>query len=273
MNPPSEGFAAVAEWIALDADNETFIFRRFDKLAARNLLVLQARIMSLEKQLEALDTEVSLNSDMTLKDAARTWEVLVEQEAQGEQHAQQYTKLVVEIQQSLKEYHETLVLQSQISNLHRPSKRTVDAFRHWFNTPFSVLGGQSKRYLDAQDGLVALGAQADSSPVSRLLRRYWPAKKEPTRDGALHIGRFDEKRVSAVAGVITVLTATNLLVGAIFALYYFEDKALRLVMIHVFITIFAVCAALMTNARRAELFAATAAYVSTFQTVNPANSN
>ncbi|KAK4125987.1 hypothetical protein N657DRAFT_287459 [Parathielavia appendiculata] len=100
--------------------------------------------------------------------------------------------LVADIQQALREYcvlwfpfsrrgvltgiDGTLVMQSQVANLHKLSERTVDAFSHWFNTPFPVLGGQSKHFLDAQDDLVALTAQEDSSPVSQLLRRYWPAK-------------------------------------------------------------------------------------------------
>jgi hypothetical protein len=104
MNPASEGFAAVAEWIALDPDNETFIFRKFDRLAARNLLYLQARIMVLEKEFEGLDKEVAQSNDMTLKDAARTWEQLVKQDSEGQGHAQGHIKLVVEMKQALKEY-------------------------------------------------------------------------------------------------------------------------------------------------------------------------
>ncbi len=42
MPPLNEGFAQVAEWVALDPDNELFVFRKFDKLAVRNLLYLQA---------------------------------------------------------------------------------------------------------------------------------------------------------------------------------------------------------------------------------------
>lgn len=71
---------------------------------------------------------------------------------------------------------EMLILQSQMSNLHKPSQRTLNAFKYWFNTPFPVLGGQSKHYLDARDGLVSLTAPRDIDLVSRLLRRYWPAK-------------------------------------------------------------------------------------------------
>lgn len=104
MSPPSDGFAAVAEWIALDPDNEPFIFRKFDRLAARNLLYMQAQIMMLEQELEKLDQHVSQSNDMSLKDAARRWEQLVKQNAEGQKHAQRQMKLVVEIKQTLKEY-------------------------------------------------------------------------------------------------------------------------------------------------------------------------
>jgi hypothetical protein len=162
--------------------------------------------------------------------------------------------------------------------LHKPSKRTLDVLKHWFNIPFPVLGGQSKHFLDAQDGLVALTAQRDFDPISQLLRRIWPAKvrqdpstrevradpailsqKDPARDGALHIGRYNEAAVSWAAKGVTVLAATYLLVGPIFALYTAKDPWYRLVLIQLFTGIFALSAGFMTNARRAELFAATAA--------------
>lgn len=72
---------------------------------------------------------------------------------------------------------ETLVLQSQISHLRRPSQRALTAFKEWLNNPFPILGGRSKHFLDATDGLVALTAQRDSDSISNLLRRYWPPKE------------------------------------------------------------------------------------------------
>jgi hypothetical protein len=104
MNPTSEGFATIAEWIALDPNNETFIFRKFDRLAARNLLYLHARIMVLETEFERLDKEVAQSNDMALKDAARTWEQLVQKDSEGHEHARRHIKLVIEMKQALKEY-------------------------------------------------------------------------------------------------------------------------------------------------------------------------
>ncbi|KAG7287643.1 hypothetical protein NEMBOFW57_007156 [Staphylotrichum longicolle] len=241
MSSSSDGFAAVAEWIALDPDNEPFIFRKFDRLAARNLLYLQAQIIMLEQELEKLDQDVAQSDDMSLKDAARRWEQLVKQNAEGQEHAQRQVKLIAEIKHALKEY-------------------SLAAFKEWFNNPFPILGGQSKHFLDATDGLVALTAQRDSDSISNLLRRYWPPKEKiPTRDGELHIGRFDEKSISTAAKLITILVAANLLVGSIYGLYFAETPLQRLGLIQVFTTIFALCAGFMTNARRAELFAVTAA--------------
>ena len=55
QTPPLEGYAAVAAWIALDPDSETFVFRKFDRLAARNLLYLQSELLAVEKDLDRLD--------------------------------------------------------------------------------------------------------------------------------------------------------------------------------------------------------------------------
>ncbi|KAK3295073.1 uncharacterized protein B0H64DRAFT_402527 [Chaetomium fimeti] len=261
MDPPIEGFAAVAEWIARDHDNEAFIFRKFDRLAARNLLHLQGRIMLLEKELDALDREAAKSNDMLLKDAARSWEDLVQHASEGQVYAQSYMKLVDEIKQALREYDETLVLQHQVSNLPKPSRRTLDPFRCWLNEPHPRLGGQSNYFLDAEDGLVALTPQKDFDPASEFLRQFWQAKtKEPTPDGKFHIARFDERSISAATKVITILVATNLLVGPIYGLYFTSTPLQRLALIQVFTTIFALCAGFMSNARQTEVFAVTAAY-------------
>jgi len=76
--PPLEGYAAVAAWVALDPDNETFVFRKFDRLAARNLLYLQSELLAIEKDLDRLDrddVEAAQDAarDLTAKDKARTW--------------------------------------------------------------------------------------------------------------------------------------------------------------------------------------------------------
>ena len=110
--PPShrkEGFADVARWIALDPDNETFIYRKFDELAARNLLYLQTELLVLEKQLNELDKYDANSDDMNLKDATRTWETLTQQYDTGNREARVRIDLVVKIRSKLKEYRASAV--------------------------------------------------------------------------------------------------------------------------------------------------------------------
>ncbi len=101
----NEGFAAAAEWIADDCDSETFIYRKFDDLGARNLLYLQCEILLLRKRLAAYDQRVARDdADMDLKEAARTWEVLVEQCEAGRDGALEQMSLIVELRAKIKEY-------------------------------------------------------------------------------------------------------------------------------------------------------------------------
>jgi len=262
-SPPShrkEGFADVARWIAVDPDNETFIYRKFDELAARNLLYLQSELLSFQKQLNELDKSDANSDDMDLKDASRTWETLTQQCDSGNEEARVRMDWIVRIRGKLKEYHEALLLQNEIAKLKRPNKRVLDVYRQWFKKPYPVLGGQAKTFLDASDDLVALNTSPEADYLSLFLRRHWPAKKELSRDGLHHIGRFNENSISIAVAVISIFVAAVLLVGSITGLYLVTSDAAKLGMVAAFTAAFALSIGLMTNASRAEIFAATAAY-------------
>ncbi|KAI1739569.1 hypothetical protein F4680DRAFT_422000 [Xylaria scruposa] len=258
-NHRKEGFADVARWISLDSDNETFIYRKFDELAARNLLYLQSELLVLEKQLNELDKNDADNEDMDVKDASRTWETLTQRYDTGNEEAQVRIDLIIRLRAILKEYHEALLLQSELANLKRPNKRVLDAYRQWFKKPYPALGGQAKTFLDDSNDLVALKT-SETDPLSLLVRRYWPTKEELSRDGFHRIGRFNEKSISIAVAVINVLVAAVLLVGSITGLYFVTNNAAQLGMIAAFTAAFALSVSSMTSARRAEVFAATAAY-------------
>jgi len=108
-SPPLEGYAAVAAWIALDPDNETFVFRKFDKLAARNLLHLQSELLAIEKELDQLDREdaeaaLDKNRDLAAKHASRTWAEANRGHYPGSQDAVRRSNLVERLRQKIKEY-------------------------------------------------------------------------------------------------------------------------------------------------------------------------
>lgn len=105
-SPQLEGYAAVADWIALDPDNETFVFRKFDELAARNLLYIQSELLCIEKELAALDRQDAeeAREDMDVKDAARTWEVLSRRSEAGHGDSKRRVELINRLRAKMKEY-------------------------------------------------------------------------------------------------------------------------------------------------------------------------
>lgn len=68
------GFPTVVAFVPSDSDNTSFIFRRFNKLSARNLLYLQSRLQQLEVDQAVLDEEDLENGDIQSKKAATSWE-------------------------------------------------------------------------------------------------------------------------------------------------------------------------------------------------------
>ena len=101
---PQEGYPALADWIAADPDNETFIFRKFDRLAARSLLALQAKLFALEVELDELEREMCGNKDISQRESTRRWETLVMHAADPNRPEARYLELQEKIRIRLKEY-------------------------------------------------------------------------------------------------------------------------------------------------------------------------
>ncbi|KAF6798239.1 hypothetical protein CMUS01_15725 [Colletotrichum musicola] len=271
MRAPKVGYAAVAEWMARDVDNETLIYRRFDELSARCILNLQSELLELEEQLQKLDEEDGdPDEDLEWVDVVRTRELMDKwadpANPNGSAQNQEFcskanirVELGARIRLKLKEYHESLLLQSEIAKLKRPSKRVLNAFEAWFSKP-PKLGGRAKRVLESPQDLVALNPSQETDYLSELLRRHWPAEKESFEAGTISLGRYEEKSISIAVAVISIIIAAALLIGSIVGLYFAKNDITKLGLITFFTAMFALSVGLMTNARRAEIFAGTAAY-------------
>ncbi|KXH55728.1 hypothetical protein CSAL01_07178 [Colletotrichum salicis] len=72
-----QGFAEASCLLASDVDSESFLFRKFNRLSARNILYLQCEVLALEEKLEKLDRLVDRSTDTSLQESARKWEMLV----------------------------------------------------------------------------------------------------------------------------------------------------------------------------------------------------
>ncbi len=103
------GYPSLAAFIASDPDHSTAIYRRFDRLSARNLLYLQAELSILEKKQDELDKEDLKSDDIDAKDKARNWETLLARaEAGSDDAAEERVKVVKAIRDKIKEYSKSL---------------------------------------------------------------------------------------------------------------------------------------------------------------------
>jgi hypothetical protein len=104
------GYPSLAAWIARDPDNETYVFRKFDRLSARNLLKLQYDMIELETRIDSMDQEMlsAGQSNPIEMRTMRSWKAY-------ERHTQTLTPLEQEKQElegdlkcKIKEYRESL---------------------------------------------------------------------------------------------------------------------------------------------------------------------
>jgi hypothetical protein len=99
-----KGYPSLAAFIASDRDKSTAIYRRFDRLSARNLLYLQSELQELEERQDAFDAE-DLHGGLQEKKSTRNWQVLKKRaKEQNNEREKKRLDLVFEIRDKLKEY-------------------------------------------------------------------------------------------------------------------------------------------------------------------------
>jgi Family of unknown function (DUF6594) len=99
------GYPSLAAFIASDKNNTTAIFRRFDRLGARNLLYLQSELAELEARLDALDAQDLKTLTTDQKDDLRDWKVFVEKAKDSNNvRGKDRIGLIKEIREKVKEY-------------------------------------------------------------------------------------------------------------------------------------------------------------------------
>lgn len=178
-----------------------------------------------------------------------------------------------------------------------PDKKTLNAFRFTFfhgrpgdSMSFPTLGGSSKWVYDDANDLVATKNPAEQDRLSMFiqdnfaflfkvcyfpffkykwsrvhadrckLKEYRPSKDNlPTHSDSVRY--ISGRRISVFASYISTVLVSMLLIGAVVILYLVPSSNVRLGLISLFTVLFANSVALLTNARRTEVFGVTAAYV------------
>jgi hypothetical protein len=138
------GFPSLAAFIASDRDKTTLIFKRFDILAARNLLHLQSQLARLQHKLDLLDQanlkdEQDSISVLRTKQNMRNWDDFVTASETSAQERERF-ELYKCIQATLKDSRKLLLLRLHRHLAHRMrfnENRTGAAFRKHSREPTS----------------------------------------------------------------------------------------------------------------------------------------
>jgi FtsH-binding integral membrane protein len=114
--------------------------------------------------------------------------------------------------------------------------------------------------LDEEIDLIALSRSADEDFVSRFLRDHWAFQKRATVDPLDQTTIYKGQHVVWTVATISMFCAIVLLVVAMMSLYVVNSPRAKLGMVAAYTVLFGVSLALLTNARRAEVYGAAAAY-------------
>jgi hypothetical protein len=159
-----------------------------------------------------------------------------------------------------------LVLQSQVARLSSPRQGTISAFREFLDgidengQPIPLISGRAKLFLDEEDDLLTLAKPIEEDYLSHMLLDHWLFKKRTTTDPFDRTAIFKKSHVVRTVAAISMVFAATLLIGAIVTLYFVPEPKAKLGLVAAFTMSFALTLEMCTNARRAEVFAATAAY-------------
>ncbi|RTE84831.1 hypothetical protein BHE90_000608 [Fusarium euwallaceae] len=261
-----DGFPSLANFIASDRDGTSTIFKRFNRLAARNLLLLQSELAELEAKLDEYDGQDQQSGAEALQ-SLRNWE---DYKARNEEDSDRI-KLLGKIRETLKEYREAMIFESTLATIPPPDRKTLKAFRINFfhgrpeeSKDWPMLGGHSSSLYDDPDDLVVLHTAEPPDRLTMFVQDYFgflfKDKDHHKAATSPSVGYASGKRISAFISYLSTILAALLLIGAIVVLYNTDSDDLKLGLIALFTIIFAASVGLLTNARRAEVFGATAAY-------------
>ncbi|CAN9326989.1 unnamed protein product [Alternaria alternata] len=265
-----DGYPALARWIAQDPDDDPLLFRKFGRVAARNILHLQCQMTRIEGEIDDLDEQVRTATSLDTRRSLQRWEVLWKR-ATTEPNSleKQLTDKLKESQELLKDYYEALALRAQVAQLGKPSDRILTTYKDFLSgkaianagdDSMNLIYGRASKFLDEASDLVALQKPTNHDYLSRSLRNHWLFTRSQSDDSIDRATVYKDTHVARVVAAISMVLAAILLVGAISSLYFVINPKAKLGLLALYTILFAMSVGLCTNARRAEVFATTAAY-------------
>ncbi|KAL0254265.1 hypothetical protein SLS55_009739 [Diplodia seriata] len=241
------------------------IFKRFAELNAHSLLIQQAELLEVERELEAArasDTDDRLPYNEKAINLINSGET-------GPDNSQ--WQRVLKARELLEKYNSALLRQAEINRLSRPRDYNLELLRDWLGRADggnNFLKGVEELpwHPKETDDLVALSGTDDPPFMRWTAEKLVPfmfhsglQSKEPITGLNAGLVEWKDKRYETAARILCILLSTIIPSLAIVVLYFIQSMLIRIIASIGFSAAFSVAVALLTSARPAEIFAATVA--------------
>jgi hypothetical protein len=123
-----------------------------------------------------------------------------------------------------------------------------------------IISGRAKDFLSDKNDLVALRKPDDQDYLSQFLQNHWVFQRRRTSDPLDRTTIYKTQHIIQAVAAISLTSAAILLISAILSLHFVTSSSAKLGLVGMYTLLFAFSVALLTNAKRAEVFATTAAY-------------
>jgi hypothetical protein len=154
-----------------------------------------------------------------------------------------------------------LMRQNYLSGIKRPRSYDLKFLRSWFERPkmgdFPLRGPDQDAWSpDKTYDLLAI-QRRESSDNCFSKRFKQPLPEDPESE----ICQYSEGHLATVVNIFGTVLSSILPITSIVVLYFVTDTSVRLGLSVAFTAMFSCCLALVSRARRVEIFAASSAYV------------
>jgi len=274
---------------AFMTENHHPILKKYQDLAIRDLLYLQAELCELQDQhtIAARRDETHKDDDRQFYD--RDWLHLAASAQKGlggEQWA-----IALALRAKLREYYTAMTQYSQVASIPQPKSSERDTLESWIKSSSggacAFLGRdlasiEQPSVYDAihQNDLAILSdshGEDDSltrfmnGPLVTLYHRlfqYWKAplpkdpEKPPVGENRSSFHSYEQERVNFITNLLGTTFSSLAPLVSIIVLSFVRNERARLGIVCAFTILFSFTLAIATKARRVEIFAATAAFAS-----------
>ncbi|KUJ17056.1 uncharacterized protein LY89DRAFT_718744 [Mollisia scopiformis] len=265
------------------------ILRKFQHLATRDLLYLQAELCELDFKHDTIAKKDALETDER-QYYGRDWQYLESSNQRGFGGEQWAVALATRAK--LREYYAALSQYSQIASIPEPSPSERTILHDWIGSPAMGggcgflgrdLGGyeQLSVYEDLHQSDLAILSDAHGEDdlftrfvTGPLLTLYhWILKRRrnplaidpenpPVGDNRSNLHHYDDRRIEMVTNILGTVFSSFAPLLSIVVLSFVSNAKARLGLVCAFTILFTCCLAVATKARRVEIFAASAAFAS-----------